>query len=295
MADDSLDVGLLMAELEALRAELAALKSQPVLKTFFHPDQPEIAVDADGSSDQSQSLAVILQESEERFLCLADSAPVLIWMAGLDKGCFYFNQPWLAFTGRTLQQEQGNGWTEGVHPEDFDHCLQTYVEAFDARQPYTMEYRLRNREGEYHWLLENGVPRFAPDGKFLGYMGYCIDINDRQETRHVLEESEEKYRTLVESLNTIVGRWSSTGEITFVNQYAQDFFGFSAEEMVGKSVFETIVPLISSSGHDLEAYIADIIQNPEKYQFTENENIKKNGDRAGLPGQISPFLTEKVI
>ncbi|MBE9241084.1 PAS domain S-box protein [Synechocystis salina] len=293
MADDSPDVGSLMAELQTLRAELAALKSQQVLKTFFHPNQPTMAVNDDGRSDPDQSLAAILQESEEQFLSLVDNAPVLICIAGLDKGCLYFNQSWLDFTGRTLQQEQGNGWTEGIHPEDFDHCLQTYVKAFDARQPYTMEYRLRNRQGEYHWLLENGVPRFAPDGKFLGYMGYCIDINDRQEARRVLEASEEKYRTLVESLNTIVGRWSPAGTITFANQYAQDFFGFSAEEMVGKSVFETIVPLVSSSGRDLEAYIADIIQNPEKYQSTENENIKKNGDRAWIAWTNKPIFDKE--
>ena len=290
MADDNPDVGSLMVELETLRAELALLKSQQMLKTFFRLDQPTTEIDDDGNSDSVHSLAAILPEDEERFLRLADNAPVLIWIAGLDKGCFYFNQPWLDFTGRTLQQEQGNGWTQGVHPDDLDHCLQSYIKAFDARQPFTMEYRLRNAAGEYRWLLDNGVPRFAPDGKLLGYIGSCVDITDRYNARRELEESEEKYRTLVESLNTIVGRWSSTGEITFVNQYTQDFFGFSAEEMVGKSVFKTIVPLISSSGHDLEAYITDVIQNPEKYQFTENENIKKNGDRAWIAWTNKPIF-----
>ncbi len=293
MADDNPDVGSLMAELEALRVELAALKSQRVPKKFFHLDQPTTAVNDHGNSNSDTSLAAILEESDQRFLCLADNVPVLIWIAGLDKNCFYFNQPWLDFTGRTLEQEQGNGWTEGVHPEDFDYCLQTYAEAFDNRQAFTMEYRLRNAAGQYRWLLDNGVPRFAPDGEFLGYVGSCIDITDRYNARQELEASEAKYRTLVESLNTIVGRWLPTATITFANQYAQDFFGFSAEEMVGKSIFETILPLVSSSGEDLEAYIADIVAHPERYESTENENIKKNGDRAWIAWTNKPIFDKE--
>ncbi|MBD2744555.1 PAS domain S-box protein [Coleofasciculus sp. FACHB-1120] len=122
-----------------------------------------------------------LRESEERFRVMADTAPVLIWMSGLDKLCYYFNKPWLKFTGRTLEQEMGNGWTEAVHPDDAQFCLDTYVNAFDARQDFKMEYRLRRFDGEYRWLLDIGIPRFTPDGSFLGYIGSCIEISDRKE------------------------------------------------------------------------------------------------------------------
>jgi two-component system, LuxR family, sensor kinase FixL len=122
-----------------------------------------------------------LRESEARFRALADTAPVMIWMSGPDKLCTFFNHGWLDFTGRSLEQELGNGWAEGVHREDFDRCLEVYVNSFDARQPFTMEYRLRRMDGEYRWVLDNGISRFAADGTFLGYIGSCIDITERKQ------------------------------------------------------------------------------------------------------------------
>jgi two-component system, LuxR family, sensor kinase FixL len=123
-----------------------------------------------------------LRESEARFRILADTAPVLIWMSGPDRLCNFFNKGWLDFTGRTLEQELGNGWTKAVHEKDFDHCLEVYVNAFDARREFVMEYRLRRHDGEYRWILDTGVPRFASDGAFLGYIGSCIDITERKQS-----------------------------------------------------------------------------------------------------------------
>src|SRR5881394_1826475 len=120
-----------------------------------------------------------LRESEERFRTVADAAPVLIWMAGVDKLCNFFNKGWLDFTGRTMEQELGNGWAAGVHTYDLEHCLEIYCSSFDARQPFTMEYRLRRNDGEYRWLLDIGTPRFSDDGEFLGYIGSCIDLTER--------------------------------------------------------------------------------------------------------------------
>jgi two-component system, LuxR family, sensor kinase FixL len=121
-----------------------------------------------------------LRESEIRFRTMANTAPVMIWMSGTDKLCNFFSKRWLDFTGRTLEQELGNGWAEGVHRDDFNRCLETYVSSFDAREPFTMEYRLRRKDGNYHWVLDTGAPRFAPDGAFLGYIGSCIDISERK-------------------------------------------------------------------------------------------------------------------
>jgi PAS domain S-box-containing protein len=123
-----------------------------------------------------------LRESENRFHTMANTAPVMIWMSGEDKLCNFFNKGWLDFTGRTLDQELGNAWAEGVHREDLDHCLEVYVNSFDTRQEFTVEYRLRRLDGEYRWLVDTGVPRFAPDGKFLGYIGCATDITERKRT-----------------------------------------------------------------------------------------------------------------
>jgi len=122
-----------------------------------------------------------LRESEERFRSLANSAPVLVWMADTTKLCFWFNQRWLEFTGRSMDQEMGNGWAEAVHPEDLQRCLDTYVTAFDSRVPFSMDYRLRRHDGQYRWLIDQGVPRFDVDGCFLGYIGSCIDITERKQ------------------------------------------------------------------------------------------------------------------
>jgi PAS domain S-box-containing protein len=127
-----------------------------------------------------------LRESESRFRHVADSAPVMVWMSGTDRLCTYFNKPWLDFTGRSLEQEIGIGWAEGVHSDDLDRCLAIYSEAFDARREFNMEYRLRRFDGQYRWVFDRGVPRYESDGAFLGFIGSCLDITDRKAMEETL-------------------------------------------------------------------------------------------------------------
>ena len=122
-----------------------------------------------------------LTESEQRFQNAADIAPVMIWMSGADKLCNFFNKGWLEFTGRSLAEELGNGWVDGVHPEDVTHCLDFYGAAFEKREPFAMEYRLRRKDGEYRWVLDSGTPRFDAGGAFVGYIGSCTDIGERKQ------------------------------------------------------------------------------------------------------------------
>ncbi len=129
-----------------------------------------------------------LQESEARFKHIADSAPVLIWMSGLDKKCTFLNKPWLDFRGRPVEQELGDGWAQGVHPEDLADCLKTYVDAFDERSPFVMQYRLRRHDGQYRWVSDQGMPRYDPSGNFIGYVGSCIDITERIEAEQMARD-----------------------------------------------------------------------------------------------------------
>src|SRR5512133_512734 len=117
-----------------------------------------------------------ITQAKELYLKIFEEFPALIWRSRLDKLCDYFNKTWLDFTGRTMEQEFGNGWAEGVHPDDFDSCLNTYVTAFDKREAFLMEYRMKNKFGEYRWIRDFGRPFYDLDNSFLGYIGSCYDI-----------------------------------------------------------------------------------------------------------------------
>ncbi|MDV7391199.1 PAS domain-containing protein, partial [Arthrospira platensis SPKY1] len=132
---------------------------------------------------------------------VANASPALFWTSGLDKGCNWFNRRWLEFTGRSMEQELGDGWTEGVHPEDYARCMQTYVQAFDARQAFSMEYRLRRNDGAYRWLLDSGLPRHDADGHFVGFIGSCLDITEDKLLREALRDSEERLRLALRAAN----------------------------------------------------------------------------------------------
>lgn len=165
-----------------------------------------------------------LRESEDRFRTMADSAPMLIWMSDTNALCEYFNKRWLEFTGRRLEQELGNGWAEGVHRDDFERCLKIYHDSFNARQPFTMEYRLRRWDGEYRWILDNGVPRFKSDGTFVGYIGSCIDITEQKKVEENLVSALQEICELKDKLEE---------ENLYLKEEISEVKGF--EQIVGKS------------------------------------------------------------
>ncbi|MBL9136392.1 MAG: PAS domain S-box protein [Verrucomicrobiales bacterium] len=188
------------------------------------------------------------KETDRRFALLANAAPVLIWTSGTDKLCDFFNDPWLAFTGRSMEQELGNGWTDGVHPEDIDRCLQTYVRHFEARLPFRIEYRLRRHDGVYRWILDHGVPRHLPDGSFAGYIGSCIDVTEQrlahekaqasaqsaEQLKSILEELTAQQRTILNSSPLGIGLVRHR-RVVWTNPAHQTLLGYGEEESRGLS------------------------------------------------------------
>jgi PAS domain S-box-containing protein len=132
-----------------------------------------------------------IELSREEYRLLVEKAPIMIWRANLTMECDYFNEVWLNFTGRRMEEEIGNGWTTGVHPIDFDACLGIYTENFAKRSSFEMEYRLRRFDGVYRWIFDRGVPFSAADGVFLGYIGSCIDITESKEAREAQKRAQQ--------------------------------------------------------------------------------------------------------
>jgi PAS domain S-box-containing protein len=122
----------------------------------------------------------------QEYEALVEQSPILIWRANTEALCDYFNERWLSFRGRSMDQEYGNGWAEGVHPDDFDRCLKIYLDGFHNRKVFEMEYRLMRYDGVYRWIFDRGVPFDNDNGEFAGYIGSCVDVTDRVEAQEAL-------------------------------------------------------------------------------------------------------------
>jgi PAS domain S-box-containing protein len=186
--------------------------------------------------DQSAEMA--LRESEHNLRSLADSSMGLIWAAGTDRLCYYFNKGWLKFTGRTLEEEQGNGWAMGVHADDLERCIEIYDQHFDERKAFSMDYRLRRHDGEFRWIRDNGTPRFDSEGRFIGYIGHCLDITDRVEAEQSLRKLSQAVAQSPESI-VITDRNSV---IEYVNAACLKSTGYTEAELIGQN------PRIFNSG-----------------------------------------------
>ncbi len=177
-------------------------------------------------------------ESEQRFRLMADAAPVMIWLSELDTHYSYFNQRWLMFTGCSLDYEQGQGWTEHLHPDDYQHYITTYLTAFEHRRHFQLEYRLLRHDKVYRWFLTHGSPRFTPDGQFIGYIGSCIDITEQRQAVEALRESEARYRAVIEDQTDLLCRFLEDTTLIFVNEAFCHQFKIKREQVLGCSFLE---------------------------------------------------------
>jgi PAS domain S-box-containing protein len=229
-----------------------------------------------------------LQESEQRFRVITDASPLMVWMAGTDKLCYYFNKGWLDFVGRTLEQESGNGWAENVHPEDYVRCLEIYVRNFDAHRPFEMEYRMRHHTGQYRLILDRGVPRYAPDGTFEGYVGGCLDIHDQraaaEKTRiaddmtRLMRVQDDERRRIARELH------DSAGQTLTV-------LGMSLAQLVDRA--EQIAPDLAKEGKEIEAIVQQLHREIRTTSYLLHPPLL---DERGLASALSMYvegLTER--
>jgi PAS domain S-box-containing protein len=199
---------------------------------------------------QARRLAQALRESEHRFRQMADQAPMMIWMSGADKLTTWFNKPWLEFTGRTMEQELGNGWAEGIHPDDLNRCLETYADAFDAREPFSMDYRLRRHNGEFRWVLNHGIPLYQDDGAFAGYIASGIDITDRKLSEDAQREREGLLQAILNTAADSIITTDRNGIIVAANPATERMFGYTRDELIGKNVKLLISPMYHDQQED---------------------------------------------
>lgn len=202
---------------------LVAEKTRELEKS--HAETLELLNKLKAENEKFQNTEDELKESELHFRTLANSGQALIWTSGLDKKCNYFNQPWLDFTGRTIDKELGDGWAEGVHPDDLQQCISTYVTAFDRQEKFSMEYRIRHASGEYRWIQDNGTPRYNSKNEFIGYIGHCLDVSDHKRVEDEIIHSEARLRRA--ELTSHSGNWELhiDSQIVYASEGAMNVYG----------------------------------------------------------------------
>jgi PAS domain S-box-containing protein len=230
----------------------------------------------------------LLQESEKRFRNVADAAPVLIWLADTNKRCTWFNQVWLDFTGRSMEQELGNGWSENIHPADLAQCMDIYTSHFERREPFQMEYRLKRYNGEYRWLHNNGVPRFDADGSFLGYIGSCIDITDRKLAEQKLTAQNLRYQTLLKSSTDGIHIIDLNGNIVDMNEAFCKQLGYSYAETMQLNITQWDAQW---SAEQLFNLLKELIHSGQAKQF-ETKHRRKDGSIIDIEINSVPVVVD---
>ncbi len=227
---------------------------------------------------ERQSVQNELRERELQYRTLADSGQALIWTAGTDGLCNYFNKVWLDFTGRPLASELGSGWAEGVHPDDFQACLDVYRGAFERRERFSMDYRLRRNDGEYRWIQDDGCPRFDTQGQFIGYIGYCLDITERKLANEILQESDQRFRKLLNEISTVAVQCYDADLTTlYWNDASESFYGYAASEAIGSKLTDLIIP--PEMIEPVRDAVAGMIESKRSIAAEELSLMRKDGSR----------------
>ncbi|MCE3280806.1 MAG: hypothetical protein K0S44_2997 [Bacteroidetes bacterium] len=246
-------------------------------------------------SDTKKNITRELEESERKFKMVADTAPAMIWTSNIHRSYDFLNKGWLDYTGRLMEEELGQGWTQGIHPEDIERCADIYNHAFDHQKKFSMEYRLKRADGKYRWIADEGTPRYSSEGEFLGFIGACVDIQERKMAREelerkVLERTSELNKrnielqlqkefadTILESSVDVIAVLDTELKYVTLNRSACEMYKVSKEELIGKKMIDVFPGIIDSGMYnDLKtALTGQTIHNP-KYRSTVLEKHFEN-------------------
>jgi len=226
-----------------------------------------------------------ISKARNFYLEIFEDFPTLIRCSGPDGTCNYFNKTWLAFTGRSLEQERGDGWTASIHPDDLDSCQDACRQAFAARQPCTLEYRLRRHDGEYRWVIDHGKPYYIQPEKFAGYIRTCSDVTERKQAESDLLKSEKRFRELTENTSDWVWEVDENMRYVYSSPVVGELLGYEPTELIGKTPFD----LMTAEEVDrLKPALAELIGSPQPFKGLENVNLHKEGyhvvlETSGVP------------
>ena len=225
-----------------------------------------------------------LRESEALFRELANSAPVMIWLADQEGQLTFFNQRWLEFVGRGLDEEVGDGWQQNIHPDDSHVGVDQFLASVRSDALYEVEYRLRRADGEYAWVFDRGVPRFRPDGSLVGYVGVTVDIDDRKQAEEALRASEDRLRAIIEASPLAIVEVGADERVRLWNPAAEQLYGWAAEEVIGQPV-----PHVAAESRQEFAEGARRVRGGHVYSGSETVRQRKDGSLVDVEVSAAPI------
>ena len=269
-----------IAQLELRRTLAAHRRTEEQLQSLNASLEQKV----EARTDELRREMEVRRESEQQYRTLADSGQALIWSTDTDKLCNYVNKAWLDFTGCILEQVVGNGWTDVIHPDDLRRGLDVYKSSFDRHEKFSMDYRLRRHDGEYRWIQNDGCPRYNSAGKFIGYIGYCLDITARKQA----EQERDRLFNYALDMYCIAG---FDGYYKQLNPAWEKSLGWSNAELLAKPYLEFVHP----DDREATTHAAGTLVGGKEVFLFDNRYLCKDGSYKWFSWVAHPLNEEKLI